>query len=60
MPKALVQHAVDDTFYKEGKKDIDKESGCLQSAVCRDINGKMCGRKSWGRKRGQSKKQKKI
>ncbi len=49
----VVQKTIIDTLHKEGKPQtfIDKEAGCLQSAVFKHVNRKLSGRKKCGRKR---------
>ena len=49
----VVQKTTIDSLHKEGKKQkvITKEAGCSQSAVYKNMNGKLNGRKKCGRKR---------
>ncbi len=49
----VVQKTIIDTLHKEGKPQtfIAKEAGCSQSAVSKNVNIKLSGRKKCGRKR---------
>ncbi len=49
----VVQKTIIDTLHKEGKPQtfIAKEAGCSQSAVSKDVNRELNGRKKCGRKR---------
>ncbi len=49
----VVHKAIIDSLHKEGKPQtfIAKEAGCSQSAVFKNVNRKLSGRKQCGRKR---------
>ncbi len=50
---AMIQKTKIDTLHKEGKSQrvITERCGCLQSAVSKQLNAKLTGRKNLGRKR---------
>lgn len=43
----VVQMMTIASLHEEGKFNVDKKTGCLQSAVSKQINGNLTGRKEW-------------